>query len=119
MLRIADATERGFNKILVRTVYTDVIVLAAATVQELGMIEIWVAFGMGKDLRYVPVHEISASLDPRKSLALPVFHAFTGCDTVSHFAHVGNKNCVESVGYTRRCYCSLLRTSRCSRGSSR
>ena len=55
------------------------------------MIEIWVAFGTGKDLRYVPAHDISASLGPRKSLALPVFHAFTDCDTVSHFAHVGKK----------------------------
>ena len=91
MLHITDAAERGFNKILVRTVDTDVVVLAVATVQELGMIEIWVAFGTGKDLRYVPAHEISASLGPRKSLALPVCHAFTGCDTVSHFAHVGKK----------------------------
>ena len=65
--------------------------LAVATVRELGMIEIWVAFGKGKELRYVPAHEISASLGPRKSLALPVFHAFTGCDAVSHFAHVGKK----------------------------
>ena len=91
MLHITDAAERGFKKILVRTVDTDVVVLAVATVQELGMIEIWVAFGTGNDLRYVPAHEISATLGPRKSLALPVCHAFTGCDTVSHFAHVGKK----------------------------
>ena len=26
------------------------------------MIEIWIAFGTEKDLHYVPVHEISASL---------------------------------------------------------
>ena len=54
MLHITDAAEGGFNKILVRTVDTDVVVLAVATVQELGMIEIWVAFGTGKDMRYVP-----------------------------------------------------------------
>ena len=76
MLHITDAAERGFNKILVRTVDTDVVVLAVATVQEIGIIEIWVAFGTGKDLRYVPAHEISASLGPRKSLALPVFSCF-------------------------------------------
>ena len=51
------------------------------------MIEIGIAFGTEKDLHYVSFHEISASLSPRKSLAvLLVFHAFTGCDTVSHFA---------------------------------
>ena len=48
MLHIADAAERGFNKILVRTVDTDVAVLSVATVQELGMIEIWVKFGTGR-----------------------------------------------------------------------
>jgi hypothetical protein len=55
------------------------------------MIEIWVAFGTGKDFRYIPVQEISASLGPMKSLTLPVFHAFTGCDTISSFAKVGKK----------------------------
>ena len=56
MLHIADAAERGFSKILVRTLDTDVVVLAVATVTvlQLGMIEIWIAFGTGKDLRYVP-----------------------------------------------------------------
>ena len=54
------------------------------------MIEIWIAFGTGKDLRYVPAHEISASFGPKKSVALPVFHPFTGCDTVSHFAPVAH-----------------------------
>ena len=64
---------------------------AVVTVQGLGRIEIWIEFGTGKDLRYVPAHEISASLSRRKAVALPVFHAFKGCDTVSHFAHGGTK----------------------------
>jgi hypothetical protein len=104
MVHVADAVLRGFNKFLVRTVDTDVVVLAVAAVQELGLIEIWIAFGTGKDFRYVPVHEIAASLGPRKSLALPMFHAFTGCDTVSHFAQVGKttawkvwESCVEAT----------------------
>ncbi len=60
MVHIADAVARGFSKILVRTVDTDVVVLAIATVQEIGMIEIWIAFGTGKDftmsqpMRYLP-----------------------------------------------------------------
>ena len=75
--------EHGFNNILVQCVDTDVAALAVATVQGIAIIEIGIAFGTEKD--YVPVHEISASLSPRKSLALLVFHPFTGCDTVSHF----------------------------------
>ena len=86
MLLIADALMQGFRKIPVRTVDTDVIVLAVATVQQIGQIDLWIAFGSGKDFRYIPAHEICASLGPRKSSTLPVFHAFTGCDTVSQFA---------------------------------
>ena len=53
------------------------------------MIGIWIAFGTEKDLHYFPVYDISASLSPRKSLAvLLVFQAFIGCDTVSHFLKV-------------------------------
>jgi len=47
------------------------------------------AFGSGKEFHFIPAHEICASLDPRRSTALPIFHAFTGCDTVSHFARIG------------------------------
>ena len=65
--------------------------LAVATVQGMAMIEIGIAFGTEKDLHYVLFHEISAFLSPHKSLALPVFHAFTSCDTVSHFAQGGEK----------------------------
>ena len=78
------------------------------------MIEIWIAFETEKDLHYFPVYEISASLSPRKSLALPVFHAFTSCDTVSHFAQGGEKTAWK-MGKTRRRYCSLLQTSPCYR----
>ena len=46
------------------------------------------AGGVGK---YVPVHEIAASLGSHKSRALPFFHAFTGCDRVSQFQHIGKK----------------------------
>ena len=91
MVHVADAVRQGFHKILVRTVDTDVLVLAVATVQQLGRIDLWIAFGTGKNFHYIPAHEISASLGPQISLVLPVFHAFTGCDTVSQFAQVGKK----------------------------
>lgn len=91
MVHIADAVSQGCHKILVRTVDTDVVVLAVATVQSLENVELWILFGSGKDLRYIPVHEISVSLGPQKSYGLPVFHAFTGCDTVSQFSFVGKK----------------------------
>ena len=72
----------GNDKILERTVDTDVVVLAVATCQKLQTLEIMVAFRTGKCLRYIAVHEIAKSLRPEKSLELPIFHAFTGCDSV-------------------------------------
>ena len=43
------------------------------------------SFGTEKNHRYIPAHEIAASMSPRRSQSLPFFHAFTGCDTVSGF----------------------------------
>ena len=60
MLHIADAAERGYSNILVRTLDTDVVVLAVATVLHIGMVEIWIAFGTGKYLRSVTVARSSA-----------------------------------------------------------
>ena len=48
--------------------------------------EIWVAFGTGKHLRYIPAHDIAKELGYEKALSLPMFHAFPGCSTVSSFA---------------------------------
>jgi hypothetical protein len=75
------------------SVDTDVVVLAVALIEEIQApeLKLWIAFGTGKDLRYIAAHEICAALGPRKSLCLPMFHAFTGCDTVSQFAQIGKK----------------------------
>ena len=49
------------------------------------------AFGTEKQFRYIPVHEIAASLGRERSEALPLFHAYTGCDTVPAFAGRGKR----------------------------
>ena len=77
----------GYNAILIRTVDTDVVVLAVAVMLEIGeQVKPYIAFGTGKHFRYVIVHQIANSLGPQKAQALPIFHALTGCDTVSSFA---------------------------------
>ena len=91
ILHLADAVKEGFRKILVRTVDTDVVVLAVAGAAKLNIEELWVAFGAGKRFRYIPAHEIAVSLGPDMSQALPMFHAYTGCDTVSSFYTRGKK----------------------------
>ena len=92
MVHLVDAVHRGYSKVKIRTVDTDVVVLAISTCSKLpDGTELWIAFGTGKDFRYIPIHSIAKALGPVKSLSLPVFHAFTGCDTVSHFANIGKK----------------------------
>ena len=41
--------------------------------------------------RYIPAHAIAQSLGPAKAMALPAFHALTGCDTTSAFYGKGKK----------------------------
>ena len=93
ILHLADAVSKDFQKILLRTVDTDVVVLSVAAAAKLDIQELWVAFGTGKNFKYMPIHEIVASIGPSKSQALPMFHAYTvtGCDTVSSFATRGKK----------------------------
>ena len=89
-LHAADAAQRGNDKILIRTVDTDVVILAVAATQRLS-VKIWLAFGTGKSLRFISAHDIAAALGPEKCKVLPMFHALTGCDTVSAFAGRGKR----------------------------
>ena len=66
------------------------VILGVAAAAKLDIQELWVAFGTAKKFRYILVHDISLSLGPDKSQALPVFHAYTGCDTVSS-THEGRR----------------------------
>jgi len=54
-------------------------------------VKIWVAFGSGKKFTYYHINRIFESLGMEKSLALPVFHCFTGRDTTSAFFGWGKK----------------------------
>ena len=53
--------------------------------------ELWLAFGTRKHFRYLACHEMAIALRTRKAQALPMFHALTGCDTVSSFVGHGKK----------------------------
>ena len=83
-VHLADAVTKGFNKVLLNTVDTDVVVLTVAAAASINVQELWVAFGTAKSW-HIPVHDITRSLGPSKSIALPMFYAYTGCDMVSLF----------------------------------
>jgi hypothetical protein len=57
---------------------------------DLNVDHLWMTFGKGKDLRWIPIHDTVRSLGPR-SKALPLCHAFTCCDTVSEFVGKGQR----------------------------
>lgn len=92
-VHVKDAMNCGFKSVMIRTVDTDVVVLAVAHFQDLPNIEqLWIAFGTGKDFRYIPIHEIASTLGPQMAKGLLFFHAFTGCDVTSYFANHGKKS---------------------------
>ena len=91
LLLAADAVQKGCKKVTIRTVDTDVVVLAVASFSKIAPDELWVAFGVGSSFRYIAVHEMVTTMNPIQCLTLPVFHALTGCDTVSAFAGRGKK----------------------------
>lgn len=81
MVHVKDAAVCGHQKVMIRTIDTDVVVLAISIFHIVPLIELWMAFGTGKNFRYVAVHDIARALGQEKSKALPLFHAVTGCDT--------------------------------------
>ena len=69
-MHLEDAATEGFNKISIRTVDTDVVVLAVAAAQRHGNTEIWIAFGTGKSFRFLAAHEMARVPGPDRCTAL-------------------------------------------------
>ena len=69
-LHVADAVKKGYRKLLVRTVDTDVVVVVIATLNRTKPDEFSVAFGTGWHFRFIPIHEVAAAVGPRKSATL-------------------------------------------------
>ena len=91
LLHLAHAAKQGHTRAYVRTVDSDVVVLTIRFFEYLILSELWMGFGNGKNYRDIPVHTIYTDSGPLKSLALPLFHSLTGCDTTSQFLGCGKK----------------------------
>ena len=86
LLHAAHAVACGYKRMMLRTVDTDVLVLAVFTVQMLSdrecqPFEHWASFGSGRNHRNISAHMIASSLGLHKARSLPAFLAFTRCDT--------------------------------------
>jgi len=62
LLHLEDDLKYGYNKVSIRTVDTDVVVLAVTSAQRLNITELWIAFDAGKNCRYLPAHEMANAL---------------------------------------------------------
>ena len=79
-LHLDDAVQHGHYKVSIRKIVTNVVVLAITTAQRLKILELWIAFGVGKIFGTF----LLKALEPSFCIGSPMFHAFTGCDI-----HVG------------------------------
>lgn len=91
ILHALHCAQCGHKRVMIRSVDTDVVVLAIANFHALGLDELWVAFGVKKHYRVIPVHDIATNLGEEMARALPFFHAVSGCDTTSSFSGIGKK----------------------------
>lgn len=85
-------SQLDLKNILISTVDSDVIILCIHFFERLELNELWVKFGVGKNVKYIAIHEIADSLGSVKCSGLLFFHAFSGCDTVSSFERHGKKS---------------------------
>lgn len=105
--------DKGLKKILIQATDTDVVVIAITVSSLLEDSEIWVAFGHGNQLRYIPCHLISSTLGTDASRGLLLFHALTGCDVCSSFHGIGKKtawNVLNSMPHLHKLFADLSQT---------
>ena len=86
LLHAADGVTQGMKKITIKTVDTDVVVLAVSQANRIQCEQLHIAFGIRKSFQYINTILIAQMLVDQKCKALPAFHALTGCDTTSSFA---------------------------------
>ena len=89
------ATQEGSKSLLVKASDTDILVIAISAMSSLHAIclqQLWIAFGQGRNMRWIPAHELYRSIGPEKGKLITLFRAFTSCDVVSAFRGKGKKS---------------------------
>ena len=71
--------KHGYRKIIVRTVYTNVVMLATTVFRYLDIKELWIPFGKGKYFRFILVHEVLVTLGPEKVESLEASSSDISC----------------------------------------
>ncbi|XP_071963322.1 uncharacterized protein [Antedon mediterranea] len=89
VIHLVHSLEHGARQIMVRTVDTDIIIILIGQFFNLchrfPELKLWVAFGTGNHFCYYNINNMCRHLGESMACALPLFHAFSGCDTTSSF----------------------------------
>ena len=91
ILHVFDWIKKGYKKITIVTVDTDVVVIALYHFYDLNIEELWIEYGTGQHKRWLPIHNYAHTLGEETCRALPFWFTITGCDTVSMFSGRGKK----------------------------
>ncbi|XP_065185756.1 uncharacterized protein LOC135816485 [Sycon ciliatum] len=86
LLHASHAAAAGHANVTIKSPDTDVLVLAVSVTNRIPA-ALHFLTGTGNKTRKIPVNAVSEKLGREVCDALPAFHAFTGCDAVSSFAH--------------------------------
>ena len=89
LLHVVGTVPKGIKKMAIRTVDADAVELFVASFSNIKPDELWIDLGTGSRFWYTPVHQLVAAIYPRQCDTMPIFHALTGCDTVSSFVGRG------------------------------
>ena len=99
-VHLLHSVQRGNKKILVKTVDGDIIVILLGKFKEISHscsdIDLWIAFGVGKDFALCSIKAIYEEIGTDTAQALPVFDAFSGCDTTFSFHEKGKRSVWEA-----------------------
>ena len=89
IVHLSHAAQNGIERALIKTVDTDVVVIAHFL--DLEIHELWMEFWAVKKKRWLPIHVYAQHLGKLKCLALLFWYAFTACDYASSFNGCGEK----------------------------
>ena len=86
LLEMSKSKQKMRNKkVSIIAVDTDVVVLALQHFFTLNLEELWIEFGVDKYQRYILIHTCPETFGRKLCSSSTLWHAFTGCDTVSSF----------------------------------
>ena len=92
----ADQSQSRFGTVQVNSMIVITLVSFSFLLLLQPKLQIWIAFGRGKHFQHLSVNSIYGSLGQSKAMALPMFHAITGCDTTSASQGRGKKTAWEA-----------------------